>query len=53
MSLYLLQVSQDIHPTVKDTFPLSRVQLMDEISGVVLMTLLIPENRAVSHLQSH
>lgn len=40
--LYLLQVSQNINPTVKDTFPFSRVKLVDEICGVLLVTLLIP-----------
>lgn len=42
MSLYLLQVSQDVDSAVEDAFPLGGVEFMDEISGVVLMTFLIP-----------
>lgn len=49
MSLYLLQVSQDIDPAVKHPFPFCWVELMDEIGGVLLMAFLIPVNRAVLH----
>lgn len=47
--VYLLHVSQDILPAVKDSFALFSVQLVDEVSGVVLTGVLIP----VQHTQSH
>lgn len=40
--LYLLHVSQDVLPAVKDSFALFTVQLVDEVSGVVLTAVLIP-----------
>lgn len=40
--LYLLHVSQDILPAVKHSFALFAVQLIDEVSGVVLTAVLIP-----------
>ena len=39
---YLLEVPQHVDPTVEDALPLGRIQLVDEISGVVKVTLLIP-----------
>lgn len=42
---YLLQVSQNIDPTVEDAFPFSRVKLVDEICVVLLVTLLVPVKR--------
>ncbi len=35
-------MSQDVLPAVKDSFALFTVQLVDEVSGVVLTAVLIP-----------
>lgn len=40
--LHLLQMSQHIDPAIEDTLPLCRVQLVDELRGVVLVGFLIP-----------
>lgn len=42
MITHLLQVTQNIDPAVKDALPLSRVEIMNEICGVVFVTFLIP-----------
>lgn len=42
MTSHLLQVTQNVHPAVKDVLPLRRVEIMDEICGEVFVTLLIP-----------
>lgn len=39
---HLLHVAKHILPAVEDAFPLLRVQVEDEVSGVVLIALLVP-----------
>ena len=41
---YLLHVTQHILPAVKHSPPFFRVQLVDEVCRVVLVTVLIPTN---------
>lgn len=38
----LLHVAEHILPAVKDALPLLRVQVENEVSGIVLIALLIP-----------
>lgn len=40
--LYLLHVPQHIFPAVEDTLPLLRVEVVDEVGGVVLVAPLVP-----------
>lgn len=40
--LYLLHVSQHILPAVEHAPPFFRVQLVDEICGVVVVAVLVP-----------
>lgn len=42
---HLLQVTKNIDPAVEDAFALGGVEIVDEVSGVVLVTLLIPAER--------
>lgn len=39
---HLLHVAEHILPAVEDALPLLRVQVEDEVSGIVLIALLIP-----------
>lgn len=39
---YLLHVAKHILPAVKDALSLLRVQVENEVSGIVLVALLIP-----------
>ena len=39
---HLLHVAQHVLPAVEDALPLLRVQVEDEVSGVVLIALLVP-----------
>lgn len=38
---YLLEVAQDVNPAVKDAFALRGVEVVEELSGVVLVALLV------------
>ncbi len=42
---HLLQVTQNIDPAVEDAFALGGVEVVDEVSGVVLVALLIPAEK--------
>lgn len=42
---HLLHVSQHVLPAVEHAFALLRVQLVDEVGGVVLTTALVPETQ--------
>lgn len=52
VSRYLLHVAKHVLPAVEDAFALLRVQVENEVSGVVLIALLIParETRSLSLL---
>lgn len=41
----LLHVAQDVLPAVKDASALLAVQLVDEVSGEVLVAVLVPETQ--------
>lgn len=52
VSCYLLHVAKHVLPAVEDAFALLRIQVENEVSGVVLIALLIParETRSLSLL---
>lgn len=43
--MYLLHVPQHILPAVKDSSTLLRIQLVDEVGGVVFVRVLVPSNK--------